>query len=66
MTGSTTEHPARPSSVGVAHGKDAGGGPFIESFIAPDVHKRLVGWTVAHLERGGLEVRDVLRAARAW
>jgi cyclopropane-fatty-acyl-phospholipid synthase len=36
-----------------------GGGPFIESFIAPDMHMRPVGETVAHLERGGLEVRDV-------
>jgi len=36
VTGSTTEHPARPSNA------------------------------VAHLERGGLEVRDVLQAARVW
>ena len=36
-----------------------GGGPFIESFIAPDMFMRPVGETVAHLERGGLEVRDV-------
>ena len=36
-----------------------GGGPFIESFIAPDMHMRPVGETVAYLERGGLEVRDV-------
>jgi cyclopropane-fatty-acyl-phospholipid synthase len=36
-----------------------GGGPFIESFIAPDMHMRPVGETVAFLERGGLEVRDV-------
>lgn len=40
-------------------GKWPGGGPFIESFIAPDMHMRPVGETVAHLERGGLEVRDV-------
>jgi cyclopropane-fatty-acyl-phospholipid synthase len=40
-------------------GKHPGGGPFIESFIAPDMHMRPVGETVAHLERGGLEVRDV-------
>lgn len=38
-----------------------GGGPFIESFIAPDMHMRPVGETVALLERGGLEVRDVHR-----
>ena len=36
-----------------------GGGPFIEQFIAPDMHMRPVGETVALLERGGLEVRDV-------
>ncbi|MEO5653274.1 MAG: cyclopropane-fatty-acyl-phospholipid synthase family protein [Marmoricola sp.] len=36
-----------------------GGGPFIESFIAPDMHMRPVGETAAFLERGGLEVRDV-------
>jgi cyclopropane-fatty-acyl-phospholipid synthase len=36
-----------------------GGGPFIESFIAPDMHMRPIGETVAFLERGGLEVRNV-------
>jgi cyclopropane-fatty-acyl-phospholipid synthase len=36
-----------------------GGGPFIESFIAPDMRMRPIGETVAFLERGGLEVRDV-------
>ena len=40
-------------------GRHPGGGPFIESFIAPDMYMRPVGETVAHLERGGLEVRDV-------
>jgi len=40
-------------------GRHPGGGPFIESFIAPDMHMRPVGETVAHLERAGLEVRDV-------
>ncbi|GAA1958042.1 cyclopropane-fatty-acyl-phospholipid synthase family protein [Nocardioides panacihumi] len=40
-------------------GPHPGGGPFIESFIAPDMHMRPVGETVAHLERAGLEVRDV-------
>ena len=40
-------------------GQHPGGGPFIESFIAPDMHMRPVGETVAHLERAGLEVRDV-------
>jgi cyclopropane-fatty-acyl-phospholipid synthase len=40
-------------------GRWPGGGPFIESFIAPDMYMRPVGETVAYLERGGLEVRDV-------
>ena len=40
-------------------GRYPGGGPFIESFIAPDMHMRPVGETVAYLEAGGLEVRDV-------
>ncbi|RYP87185.1 class I SAM-dependent methyltransferase [Nocardioides guangzhouensis] len=40
-------------------GKHPGGGPFIESFIAPDMHMRPVGETVELIESGGLEVRDV-------
>jgi cyclopropane-fatty-acyl-phospholipid synthase len=40
-------------------GKWPGGGPFIQSFIAPDMHMRPVGETVGLLEAGGLEVRDV-------
>ena len=40
-------------------GRWPGGGPFIESFIAPDMYMRPVGETVAMLEAGGLEVRDV-------
>lgn len=47
---------SRPGKLG---GRHPGGGPFIESFIAPDMHMRPVGETVAHLEHGGLEVRDV-------
>ena len=54
-------------------GKHPGGGPFIESFIAPDMHMRPVGETVAFFERGGLEVRDVhamrehyVRTVQAW
>ncbi|GAA1907496.1 cyclopropane-fatty-acyl-phospholipid synthase family protein [Nocardioides lentus] len=45
-----------------------GGGPFIESFIAPDMHMRPVGETVALLEAGGLEVRDVhgMREHYVW
>lgn len=40
-------------------GAHPGGGPFIESFIAPDMHMRPVGDTVALFEDSGLEVRDV-------
>ncbi|WP_370250210.1 class I SAM-dependent methyltransferase [Nocardioides sp.] len=40
-------------------GKWPGGGPFIESFIAPDMYMRPVGETVGFFERAGLEVRDV-------
>ena len=40
-------------------GGHPGGGPFIESFIAPDMHMRPVGETVDLIEAGGLEVRDV-------
>ncbi|MGY5047961.1 class I SAM-dependent methyltransferase [Streptomyces sp. 900105755] len=34
-----------------------GGGPFIEAYIAPDMHMRPLGHTVALLEGAGLEVR---------
>lgn len=40
-------------------GRHPGGGPFIESFIAPDMHMRPLGETVALIEDGGLEVRGV-------
>ncbi len=45
-----------------------GGGPFIEGFIAPDMHMRPVGETVAMIEKAGLEVRDVhgLREHYVW
>ena len=50
-----------------------GGGAFIEAYIAPDMHMRPVGETVAFLERAGLEVRDVhamrehyVRTVAAW
>ncbi|MCK9826022.1 cyclopropane-fatty-acyl-phospholipid synthase family protein [Nocardioides cavernae] len=47
------------SRQGAGGGKHPGGGPFIESFIAPDMTMRPVGETVALIEAGGLEVRDV-------
>ncbi len=45
-----------------------GGGDFIECYIAPDMHMRPVGETVALIEDGGLEVRDVhaLREHYVW
>jgi cyclopropane-fatty-acyl-phospholipid synthase len=54
-------------------GRHPGGGPFIESFIAPDMHMRPVGETVDLIEGSGLEVRDVhalrehyVRTVSAW
>ncbi|QDY90923.1 class I SAM-dependent methyltransferase [Arthrobacter sp. UKPF54-2] len=54
-------------------GKHPGGGPFIESFIAPDMHMRPVGETLGFLENAGLEVeaveamrRDYVRTLEAW
>jgi cyclopropane-fatty-acyl-phospholipid synthase len=50
-----------------------GGGAFIESYIAPDMHMRPVGDTAAMIEAAGLEVRDVhalrehyVRTVEAW
>ncbi len=61
---------SRPGRRGGPH---PGGGPFIESFIAPDMHMRPVGETVDFLETAGLEVRDVhmlrehyVRTVAAW
>jgi cyclopropane-fatty-acyl-phospholipid synthase len=54
-------------------GRVPGGGPFIESFIAPDMHMRPLGETVGLLEAAGLEVihvesmrEDYGRTIRAW
>lgn len=50
-----------------------GGGPFIEGYIAPDMHMRPLGETVGLLEGAGLEVRSVeslrehyVRTVEAW
>ncbi len=50
-----------------------GGGAFIESYIAPDMHMRPLGATVDLLENAGLEVRsvqslreDYVRTIDAW
>ncbi|WP_216607604.1 cyclopropane-fatty-acyl-phospholipid synthase family protein [Arthrobacter sp. 260] len=55
------------------HGKNPGGGPFIESFIAPDMHMRPVGDTVNLIENAGFEIRGVeamrehyVRTIDAW
>ncbi len=54
-------------------GAHPGGGAFIESYIAPDMHMRPVGQTVDLLESAGFEVRDVhalrehyVRTVDAW
>ena len=53
--------------------KHPGGGPFIERYIAPDMHMRPLHETVGLVERAGFEVRDVhvlrehyVRTIRAW
>ncbi len=50
-----------------------GGGPFIESYIAPDMAMVPVGETLGQLEAAGLEIRDVhvlrehyVKTALAW
>jgi cyclopropane-fatty-acyl-phospholipid synthase len=58
----------------MSRGKNApGGGAFIESYVAADMHMRPVGDTVGFLERAGLEVLGVeslrphyVRTIRAW
>jgi cyclopropane-fatty-acyl-phospholipid synthase len=54
-------------------GNAPGGGAFIESYIAADMHMRPVGETVGLLEQAGLEVlgvesmrTDYVRTIRAW
>ena len=54
-------------------GSAAGGGAFIESYIAPDMHMRPLSHTLGFLERAGFEVRDVqamrehyVMTVRAW
>jgi cyclopropane-fatty-acyl-phospholipid synthase len=42
-----------------AAGDSPGGGPFIEAYIAPDMHMRPLGETIGLLESGGFEVRHV-------
>jgi cyclopropane-fatty-acyl-phospholipid synthase len=53
--------------------KAPGGGAFIEAYIAPDMHMRPLGETVALLEEAGLEVRSTeslrehyVRTVAAW
>lgn len=44
----------------MSRGENApGGGPFIESYIAPDMHMRPLGDTVRMIGAAGFEVRDV-------
>jgi cyclopropane fatty-acyl-phospholipid synthase-like methyltransferase/DUF1365 family protein len=56
-----------------AHGAAPGGGPFIESFIAPDMHMRPLVETVGQWRTAGFEVLDTqslrehyVRTVRAW
>lgn len=55
------------------HGKHPGGGPFIESFIAPDMYMRPLGDTVNLIEQAGFEILGVealrphyVRTIDAW
>ena len=58
----------------MSRGKNApGGGPFIESYVAADMHMRPVGETVGLIEQAGFEVLgvqsmrdDYVRTIRAW
>lgn len=53
----------------MSRGRNApGGGAFIESYVAPDMHMRPVSQTTAFLEAAGLEIRDVhaLREHYVW
>ena len=54
-------------------GRASGGGPFIESYIAPDMSMRPVGDTIKLIENAGFEVTGVqamrehyVRTIRAW
>jgi cyclopropane-fatty-acyl-phospholipid synthase len=61
----TVHHALRPGAsflvqqMSRAAGDSPGGGPFIEAYIAPDMHMRPLGETIGLLEAGGFEVRDV-------
>ena len=55
------------------HDAAPGGGAFIESYIAPDMHMRPASQTIAHLERAGFELLGVdamrthyVRTVRKW
>ncbi|MCX2952917.1 SAM-dependent methyltransferase [Lentzea sp. NEAU-D7] len=53
----------------MSRGRNApGGGAFIESYVAPDMHMRPVSRTTGFLEDAGLEIRDVhaLREHYVW
>jgi cyclopropane-fatty-acyl-phospholipid synthase len=40
-------------------GDSPGGGPFIETYIAPDMHMKPLAKTIALVNAAGLEIRDV-------
>jgi cyclopropane-fatty-acyl-phospholipid synthase len=63
----------RGSGRGDVKATRPGGGPFIEAFIAADMHMRPLGETVTEIEAAGFEVRHVqamrehyARTGRAW
>ena len=48
-----------------APGDRPGGGPFIETYIAPDMHMKPLAKTLGLIAAAGLEIRDVQAHARA-
>ena len=58
----------------MSRGRQApGGGAFLESFIAPDMHMRPLSATIGMMENAGWEIRDVeamreqyVRTVREW
>jgi cyclopropane-fatty-acyl-phospholipid synthase len=50
----------------MSRGEQPGGGPFIESFIAPDMYMRPLGRTVELFEEAGLELLDVQALRRHY
>jgi cyclopropane-fatty-acyl-phospholipid synthase len=67
------EAPFLVQQMSRAAGDSPGGGPFIEAYIAPDMHMRPLGETIGLLEAAGFEVRgvqalrdDYVRTGAGW